>query len=222
MSSSSSKNYFRLDSTFSLTDAHKMVENVLQCHGNKIWSWKVTLRQPMHHHDKSTTWLNILAAVVMNMPTLNVTLSLLNIINLYRSHLYSVNEDYYDTWGSVLLPIQAVLTLTTLFFPFNHTVLLMPKIPSKHFYKVRSVGSHNNSKQSWCISCSHQSYLDQSLSPGPAPISHESHYHTLGMKPPGMLGNEGWRGASRYQITSHVGKGDVMWSCVCVFVYIYM
>lgn len=111
-------------------------------------------------------------------------------------------------------PLFSHLPLST----SNTASSFIPKLLLKHFYKVWSARSKNNWKQSWCISCSHPSYSDQSLSPGPAPTSHQSLCRALGMWPSGMLGNEGWQGASRHPITSLVGKKGK----ICrALVYIY-
>lgn len=85
---------------------------------------------------------------------------------------------------------------------------------------MRSARSNNNWKQSWRISCSHQSSSDQSLSPGAAPASHQSPCRTLGMQPSGMLGNEGWQGgiqASDYQSCWEERKDvsrEGVWACL--------
>lgn len=127
-------------------------------------------------------------------------------------------------WSSACCCIAAakvsnILSLFAEVSPLNHfshftsfSPRSMPSFIPKLFYKVRSAGPNNNRKQSRHISCSHQSYFDQSLSPGSVPSSHQLLCHTLSMQAPGMLGNEGWQGASRRPITTHVGKKEKM-SC---------
>lgn len=63
----------------------------------------------------------------------------------------------------------------------------IPTLPLKHVYKVRSGRSNNNWKQSRCVSCSHQSSSDQSLSPGPEPPSRRPRWRT-GTQPPRNAG----------------------------------
>lgn len=104
----------------------------------------------------------------------------------------------------------------------NSTPSFIPKLPLKHFYKVRSARSNNNWKQSCCISCSHQSYFDQSLSPGPTPTSHAS----LSAAPSACSPQECWvmrdgKGHPGIRLRAMLGRKErcVMWGCVRLFTF---
>lgn len=89
----------------------------------------------------------------------------------------------------------------------------------KHFYKVRSARQKNNWKQSWCISCSHQSYWINHCHLAP-----RQPRTSLSAAPSACGPQECWvmrdgKGHPGIRLPALLGRKErsVMWGCVCLF-----